>query len=46
MVTGAEEAVWAGMQGLRDRSPDGLVPMAYNRDRGQDPAATCAPMPA
>ncbi|MBX9593594.1 MAG: FkbM family methyltransferase [Roseomonas sp.] len=38
-VEGAEEAVWAGMQGLLDRSPDGLVLMEFNRDRGPDPAA-------
>ncbi|SFK99023.1 FkbM family methyltransferase [Falsiroseomonas stagni] len=38
-VEGAEEAVWAGMQGLLDRSPDVLVLMEFNRDRGQDPAA-------
>lgn len=37
-VEGAEEAVWAGMQGLLDRSPDILLLMEVNRDRGTDPA--------
>jgi FkbM family methyltransferase len=37
-VEGAEEAVWAGMQGLLDRSPDICVLMEVNAGRCADPA--------
>ena len=37
-VEGAEEAVWAGMQRLLDRSPGVIVLMEFNRARCADPA--------
>ena len=36
-VEGAEEAVWAGMHGLLDRSPNVVLLLEFNRDRGTDP---------
>lgn len=38
-VEGAEEAVWAGMQRLLDRSPDVLLLLEFNVERCADPAA-------
>jgi len=45
-VEGAEAAVWAGMQGLLDRSPDVLLLLEFNAGRCIDPAALIASMAA
>jgi FkbM family methyltransferase len=39
-VEGAEEQVWAGMQGVLDRSPDITVLMEFNALRGRAPERT------